>query len=149
MRRANLQTSLGLVGLALLMCSCGSLSSIAIGRTGGHSVQGHDQGGPPPHAPAHGYRAKQRGSSGSDVELVFDSDLGVYIVVGIPDRYYWNGYYLRIVGEQWSASVELDGRWQPRSADSLPPGLRKNAGKSHKNAKSRSKKSHRPAKGKW
>ena len=26
-----------------------------------------------------------------DYELVFDSDRGVYIVVGVADRYYWNG----------------------------------------------------------
>ena len=110
------------------------------------------QKGPPPHAPAHGQRRKQHHSD-DGVELIFDSKLGVYVVVDLPDHYYWNGHYLRIEGGRWSASVDLNGHWEPREAHSLPPGLRKKAEKSHGNAKSRSKKEkknkHGPAKGKW
>ena len=108
MRRGKLQTLLGLVGLTLLLSSCAPISSVTVGRTWGHSHHGHDQVGPPSHAPAHGYRAKHQGSHGSgEIDLVFDSALGVYLVVGVPDRYYWNGHYLRIEGGQWAASVEL------------------------------------------
>ena len=112
--------------LVLLVSACAPFSSVTIGRGDRPSVHS-DRGrhnGPPPHAPAHGYRHKHR-HQGENLELVFDSDRGVYIVVGVPDRYYWNGYYLRIDGDQWYASVNLDRGWELRSGDSLPPGTKK------------------------
>ncbi|MFQ5585276.1 MAG: hypothetical protein ACE5GF_00390, partial [Thermodesulfobacteriota bacterium] len=42
--------------------------------------------GPPPHAPAHGYRHKHR----HGVELMFDGGLGVYIAVGLSGIYFHN-----------------------------------------------------------
>ena len=47
--------------------------------------------GPPPHAPAHGYRHKHE----HGVELVFDSQLGVYVVVGWKDHFFSAGRYYR------------------------------------------------------
>ncbi len=134
--------------LVLLVSACAPFSSVTIGRGDRPSVHS-DRGrhnGPPPHAPAHGYRHKHR-HQGENLELVFDSDRGVYIVVGVPDRYYWNGSYLRIDGDQWYASMNLDRGWEPRSDDSLPRGIRKH--KKQRKAKSKKSKKSSPAKGHW
>ena len=129
---------------------------------GGHP--GHDPGppvvreghghGPPPHAPAHGYRRKHEQAyhahTGS-VELVFDSGLGVYVVVGMSDYFFWNGSYLRISDGRWWMSTYLDGDWRPRDAQSLPGGLRAkyakaDKGKSKGHAKGKGPKQSHPAK---
>lgn len=134
--------------LVLLLSACAPLSSVTIGSREGSSIhsQRNRHNGPPPHAPAHGYRHKHR-HQGENLEFVFDSDLGIYVVIGVPDRYYWNGYYLRIDGDQWYASVNLDSGWEPRSDDSLPPGIRKH--KKRQKVKSRKSKKSIPAKGHW
>ena len=78
--------------------------------------------GPPPHAPAHGYRHKHV-SHGSSVDLVFDSGLGVYVVVGWPDHYWRDDHYYRWVDGTWMVSVKLDGGWISCGSSRLPPGL--------------------------
>jgi hypothetical protein len=99
--------------------------------------------GPPPHAPAHGHRRKHEQAYHShtgSVELVFDSGLGVYVVVGMSDYYYWNNSYLRISDGRWWMSTYLDGEWRPHDADSLPDGLQARyakAGKGKKGNKNR------------
>ena len=75
--------------------------------------------GPPAHAPAHGYRHKQV----DGVELVFDSGRGVYVVAGLSDHYYHDGYFYRLQGGLWEMSLKLDGNWNLVSDNSLPPGL--------------------------
>jgi hypothetical protein len=75
--------------------------------------------GPPPHAPAHGYRHKY----GSTV-LVYDSGPGIYLVSGRPDHYYYGGHYYRPRGRTWYRAVALDGPWQPAPHRAVPPGLR-------------------------
>ncbi|MDX1573745.1 MAG: hypothetical protein R3341_06925 [Methylophaga sp.] len=67
---------------------------------------GYSRGGPPPHAPAHGYRHKH-----SNDDLVFDSGLGVYVVLGRPDYYFWDNRYFRYRDGYWQHAVDLDGRW--------------------------------------
>jgi hypothetical protein len=67
---------------------------------------GYSRGGPPPHAPAHGYRHKQ-----SNHDLVFDSGLGVYVVLGRPDYYFWDNRYYRYHDGHWQFSADVDGRW--------------------------------------
>lgn len=79
-------------------------------------------GGPPPHAPAHGYRRKQRGA-----DLVYDSGLGVYVVVGYP-YYYLDDRFYRQADGAWQASVNLNGPWQPVPDRSLPPKLQTQGG---------------------
>jgi hypothetical protein len=76
--------------------------------------------GPPAHARAHGYRRKQL----AGVELVYDSGLGVYVVVGFPDHYYCDGYFYRFSGTLWELSLKPNGGWASVSEHSLPPGLR-------------------------
>lgn len=76
--------------------------------------------GPPPHAPAHGYRHKHRAD---DVELVFDSDRGVYIVVGFPGTYFFDGSYYRRDGKKWETTFRLSGSWDQIDGAAVPPGL--------------------------
>jgi hypothetical protein len=80
--------------------------------------------GPPPHAPAHGYRHKHHTHAGS-VDLVFDSGLGVYVVVGWPDHYWSDDHYYRWVDGGWLRSAHLDGGWAACSSGRIPPGLAK------------------------
>lgn len=99
----------------------------AIGLLGTAALWGCAYGpgyGPPPHAPAHGYRRKHR----SGVELVYDAGLGAYVVVGYPGVYFHDGHYYRLHDGRWHVGVELDGPWRPAPPRALPPGLRKKAG---------------------
>ena len=75
--------------------------------------------GPPAHAPAHGYRRKHV----HGMELVFDSGLGVYVVVGLSDHYYHDGYFFRLSGGIWEKCPKPNGRWKIVSDNSLPIGL--------------------------
>jgi len=58
--------------------------------------------------------------------------LGVYVVVGIPNYYYWNGVYLRLNSGQWSRAPYLDARWTPCPGDELPGNLRSKPSKGNK-----------------
>jgi hypothetical protein len=97
----------------------------------GPEVVVHERGGPPPHAPAHGYRRKQRYDH-RDIELVFDSGLGVYVVVGFPGVYFHAEHYFRFAGASWQVSIRPDSGWSAAAQDDVPPGLRK---QKHGNAK--------------
>jgi len=92
-----------------------------------HRKIGH---GPPAHARAHGYHRKQV----AGVELVYDSGCGVYIVVGLPDHYYHDGYFYRLRGTLWEVSLQPHGGWASASETSLPPGLRAKGKVKHKGA---------------
>ena len=105
-------TAVALVCIVLMVISCKSLT-INIGSPWRH------RHGPPPHAPAHGYRHKHHG-----LELVFDAEPGVYVVVGFPHHYYCRGHYYWYRGPMWEMSTRIDGPWKPVSEDKLPPGLR-------------------------
>jgi hypothetical protein len=139
------------------LLACGPVRSVTVGRRGPdpapgpvvHEGSGH---GPPPWAPAHGYRHKhQRAyqSHSGTVDLVFDSGLGVYVVVGLPNYYYWDGWYLRLDAGRWVQAPHLDSRWSPCPVDRVPGGLRAKADKSNKPGKGHAKgksKGHGPAK---
>jgi hypothetical protein len=81
--------------------------------------------GPPPHAPAHGYRHRHR----RGVDLVYDSGLGVYVVVGAPRTYYYDGRFYRHRRGDWESSPSYGGHWQETGAHRLPRRLRKRAKK--------------------
>lgn len=157
MGRSALMGTLLCGGLCLALVGCAPGSSVTVGRSGPRPTYepgpGHGHG-PPPHAPAYGYRKKhdehhdyehehEHYRQHGDVELVFDSNRGVYVVVGMPNYFFWDGVYLRVDNGDWFASARLDGDWKPCSNDSLPPGLRK------KTAKGWKKKNRGPAKGDW
>ena len=101
----------------LILTSCSE--ELAIGRVSGPVVV---RQGPPAHAQAHGYHRKHAG----DVELVYDSGSGVYVVVGFPDHYYYNDQFYRLCGAEWQVSLTLDAGWVRISEDRVPPGLQKN-----------------------
>ena len=69
----------------------------------------HDHDGPPPHAPAHGYRHKH---GDDNVVLVYDSKLDVYVVSGHRDCYYTAGQYFRFVDGSWEWSVNINSGWK-------------------------------------
>ena len=91
-----------------------------------HPVVVHESG-PPPWAPAHGRRHKHPKHQGDDAKLVFDSGLGVYLVVDLPDHYFLEGRYFRHHKGGWLVSATLEGPWVVGKSKDLPPGLRKRA----------------------
>ncbi len=56
----------------------------------------HGQG-PPPHAPAHGYRHKH--SHG--VALEYNGKIGVYTVIDFEDHYYQDDNFFRVMEGTW------------------------------------------------
>jgi hypothetical protein len=56
-------------------------------------------------------------------ELVFDSGRGVYIVIGLSDHYYHDGYFYRLQGGLWEMSLKPNSGWKVVSGKSLPLGL--------------------------
>jgi hypothetical protein len=89
----------------------------------GARVVVQERGGPPPHAPAHGYRRKQHVQRGPDLELVFDSGLGVYVVVGTPDLYFFGDHYFRLGDAGWQISLQHDSGWTLAAQGQVPAGL--------------------------
>ena len=77
--------------------------------------------GPPPHAPAHGYRHKHR----DGVELIYKSNIGVYVVVGYTEHYFHKDRYYRMNNGSWEVSRHISKGWSCVSGKKLPPGLRK------------------------
>ncbi len=89
-----------------------------------HHQHGHETG-PPPWAPAHGHRAKHGDHHQGNAKLVFDSGLGVYLVMDMPDYYFFNEFYFHYDQGRWMVSSRLDGGWRVAESKKLPPGLAK------------------------
>lgn len=121
-KRLGLTLSLLLAAMLLSACSHHHhRHTRASGNPGAVIVKdGHHRHGPPPHAPAHGYRHKH----GDGSRLRFDSRLGVYVVLGHDDTWFVDDLYVRWSGGRWMASMHLDGGWTEYSADKLPKTLR-------------------------
>jgi hypothetical protein len=118
---ASKQNTCLLLVSIVLTCMLASCETVSVHRFPGSGQRvGH---GPPAHAPAHGYRRKHV----DGLELVYDSTYGVYMIVGIPDHYYWDGHFYRIYGGIWEVSFRVDADWAPATTVSLPPGLQKKA----------------------
>jgi hypothetical protein len=98
--------------------------------------------GPPPHAPAHGYRHKHQ----HGVQLEFDTGIGAYVVVDLPDTYFFNGLYVRISSDgRWTVAPHLDNPWRVAVEGEVPLKLKKkkakkNPGKGKKSGKGKGKK---------
>jgi hypothetical protein len=93
-----------------------------------HPVVAHPSG-PPPHAPAHGYRRHHQ----SGCELQFDKSLGVYVVIGRTATYFHDDSFLRVHGGTWQISASLEGPWKSKDMAGIPPGLlKKHKGKKPK-----------------
>lgn len=103
----------------------------------------HEHHGPPPHAPAHGYRHKHQ-DHGHDYELVYDSGVGCYSVVGYRDYYFNDGFYFRFGSDGWqiSASIGDNARWDYAPERRVPSGLKvkyKDKGNDHGKGKGKEK----------
>lgn len=123
-----------LICMSFMLVSCRSFS-IGSRPTRRYESRPVLKPGPPPHAPAHGYRRKYQ-----DVELVYDSGRGVYVVIDFPDHYYFKGHYYRLGEVDWEVGVGLEGPWKVISYDELPKGLRtEKKGKGKAKAKGKSK----------
>jgi hypothetical protein len=77
--------------------------------------------GPPPHAPAHGYRRKFQQDG---VTLELDTGRGVYVVVELEDVFFFEKRYYRCEDARWLASVRPDGGWVVIAIGDVPAGLR-------------------------
>ncbi len=125
------------LGLVLSAAALAACVAVAPDRTPapepGHAKsRGH---GPPPHAPAHGYRAK----TPQGVNVVFDTQLGVYVVVDLPGSYWLDDRFFRRSSSGWTISASLDGPWQPCPSGDVPEGLQSGPGKSGKTKKGNGK----------
>lgn len=76
--------------------------------------------GPPPHAPAHGYRHKH-----GKIVLVYDAGLDVYIIDGHAGYYYCRDRFYRARGGNWQASFDFSGPWRTVPDTHLPNRLYK------------------------
>lgn len=85
-----------------------------------HKYEKHKKHGPPPHAPAHGYRHKHRDGH----ELEYHSRLGAYVVINVPDTYFGNNLYIKMSSDgRWLVSATLNGGWRVAAASEVPPRL--------------------------
>ncbi|MCF7825676.1 MAG: hypothetical protein K9N29_03415 [Candidatus Marinimicrobia bacterium] len=111
MNRRKFISGFSFAGLAILISGCISPGIMVI-RSG--------KKGPPSHAPAHGYRKKNR----HGMEMTFDSNLGIYIMMSYPSYYYWDGTYYRINNNQWESSKDVKKHWKKINKQKLPKGLK-------------------------
>ena len=83
--------------------------------------------GPTPEAaPTRVLRWKRHPRDG--VELAYDTEAGVYAVLGRP-AVYWDGErYLRWSRVGWQVTARLDGVWVSLNADAVPSALRNRHG---------------------
>jgi hypothetical protein len=91
----------------------------------------HKGKGPPPHAPAHGYRHKHQ----DGIELEYDSGLGVYFSVKMPSVYFCNGLYMRLSDGHWEVAGNFGGPWRLEVEGQVPHKLKKAKGKKHRGQK--------------
>ena len=126
-----------------LFSGCAGIDTIVYIPADDHVKKKHHKIGPPPHAPAHGYRHKHH----HGVELEYDKGIGAYVLIGLPGTYFYNGLYARYSPkEHWVVATYLDGPWRVSGEKEIPrklkkckgkynPGKGKNHGKGKKNKK--------------
>ena len=107
-------------GTAALACLTLSACNHYFGGPPPHAhAHGRRYGGPPRHAPAHGNRRKHHGSS---VDLIYDSGLGVYLVVGLGYYFHNNSFY-RWHDNAWQISTNARGPWRGVADHRVPTQL--------------------------
>jgi hypothetical protein len=107
---------------------------------------------PPNHAPAHGHRAKQKSPTPAPVkpgvEIVYDSDRGIHVAVGLKDVFFDAGHYYRLHEGSWEVSISGDGGWRVSVESKIPSAVvdARKKQKSHPGpaAKKNKKKGKRP-----
>jgi hypothetical protein len=116
--------AIALAAIAFFACSTNSPTV----RVEGWSSMSRSEGGSPPQAPVHGHVHRVDDAQYGRLQLVFDEALGAYTVIEKPGHFYHDGVYVRLEDGRWMAASTLDGPWEPRSADSLPASLAREAG---------------------
>ena len=94
----------------LLLSSCEGPTVYRVGSPK-HQPQGHAYG----NKHVHGH------------DLVYDSACGLYVVVGLTDCYYDDGFFYRFRAGVWEISVRAD-EWRIVTYEMLPPRLKVKAG---------------------
>ena len=74
---------------------------------------------PTPSAPAHGHRHTERGSP----DMIYDSRLGLYVVLGYPDHFHDGKRYYRRLDGRWQHSAELHQGWSEVRLGEVPQAL--------------------------
>lgn len=114
------------VSMAVVLSGC-----VLTATSGNHprSQTQHRGYGPPPHAPAHGYRHKHE----HGVTLQFDSGIGAYVVLGHAGIYFHNGLYLRRHARgHWQSAKHYRGPWQRSAARDVPAKLDRKMRQGHR-----------------
>jgi hypothetical protein len=119
--RRQLSLGAALIGAALLLAGCVVQPHHDAPAPETRPAQ-HARPGTTQSAPTRVYRWKRHPRDG--VELAWDTEAGVYVVLGRP-AVYWDGErYLRWSRVGWQVTARLDGVWVSVSADVVPAGLR-------------------------
>jgi len=127
----KLNRIVGAVALVAICCAVSACSTVRYKNT--TSLEPAKKHGPPPHAPAHGYRHKH-----GDVDLAYDSALEVYLVSGHSNYYFYDKHYYRTTNSGWEITAHFKGPWKSIATKKLPKGLRSSA-KVKKNTKQNKK----------
>jgi hypothetical protein len=96
-----------LLAAAMALLSSCSGSTVHQADSPGHHPQSHAYG----NKHLYGY------------ELVYDTTCGVYVVVGLTDCYYADGFFYRLRGNAWEISVQAED-WRIVAYETLPRGLK-------------------------
>lgn len=89
------------------------------------AVPGAGWADPPDHAPAHGYRSKEKPTQHDTggFAVAFDSERGVHMAVDFPDVYFEAGKYYRYVDGGWRVSARADGGWSIAVSGHVPAAI--------------------------
>jgi hypothetical protein len=83
-----------------------------------------DAVGPRPLAPAHGWRRKHP----DGVEIMYRSELGAYVVVGVDDAYYCDDVFYLWDSGRWLRAPHFTGPWLAVPANEVPANLTRRPG---------------------
>jgi hypothetical protein len=116
----HLMTLFAVLSLFFFVTGCQTLGVGIQGPGASAPPPGHySKPGPPPHAPAHGYRHKHKGH-----DMEYDSGIGAYVVLNIPDTYFGKDLYIRMSTDgKWMVSTTLEGGWRVAVGSEVPPKL--------------------------
>jgi hypothetical protein len=84
-----------------------------------------DEATPPPRAPLNGWRRRHP----DGVEIVYRSELGAYVVVGLDDAYYCDDVFYLWDSGRWLRAPHFTGPWLAVPTSEVPANLLRRPGK--------------------